>query len=493
MSTAKATLKDGKTVEFYTEQLGEGTMKEVYFTRDKKSVVCFYKDAKEAGDANRHKRLDMILGKNNPTLPRAQGGAANSEAEAEYYRQLFCWPTAIVTAPRYGIVCPAYPSTFFFESGPDFIKGKEKNGMRFIGDRNRAMLEKFAPGELGDWRMYLALSIRMARAVARLHNAGLAHSDLSPNNVLVDPKRGASIVIDIDSLVVEGLFPPDVLGTKGYIAPEVLMTMHLPFKDPNRKFPNARTDAHALAVLIYQYLLRRHPLDGKRVPPAASAEEQELLAHGKQALFCEHPTDASNRPERPNYVPSEALGPFLHDLFQRAFVKGLHSPNDRPGATEWVRGLVKTVDLLIPCANPKCPGKWLVVKPQHQGALKCPWPGCNTAVRGSVPVLSLRAERRPGMWMPDGMIVLHNGAVLQKWHTMDNVFPGPDTDRTPQAWITFDKGEWKLCNQHLTSMTVLPTGTRIAPGHFVVLKHGQQVRFGSEEHARMADVQMLGN
>jgi cobalt-zinc-cadmium efflux system protein len=34
----------------------------------------------------------------------------------------------------------------------------------------------------------------------------LAHSDLSPNNVLVDPTQGASIVIDVDSLVVEGLF-----------------------------------------------------------------------------------------------------------------------------------------------------------------------------------------------------------------------------------------------------------------------------------------------
>ena len=41
-----------------------------------------------------------------------------------------------------------------------------------------------------------------------------------------------------------------VLGTKGYIAPEVLMTMHLPFKDPNRKFPNARTDQHALAFAL---------------------------------------------------------------------------------------------------------------------------------------------------------------------------------------------------------------------------------------------------
>src|SRR5262245_58540252 len=120
MSTARATLKDGKTIEFSTDQLGEGTMKEVFFTKDKKSVVCFYKDAKEARDPNRQKRLEMILGKNNPTLPKAQGGAANSDQEAEFYRTLFCWPTGIIVAPRFGIVCPAYPNTFFFETGPDF-------------------------------------------------------------------------------------------------------------------------------------------------------------------------------------------------------------------------------------------------------------------------------------------------------------------------------------------------------------------------------------
>src|SRR5438105_13374886 len=133
--------------------------------------------------------------------------------------------------------------------------------------------------------------------------------------------------------------------------------MHLPFKDAQRKLPNARPDQHALAVLIYQYLLRRHPLDGKRIPNARTAEEQELLSFGSQALFCENPTDQSNRPEEREYVPSAALGPFLNDLFQRAFVKGLHAPNDRPSALEWVRGLIKTVDLLLPCGNSRCSHK----------------------------------------------------------------------------------------------------------------------------------------
>jgi serine/threonine protein kinase len=490
MNTAKATLKSGRTVEFNTDMIGDGAMKEVYFTKDRKSVVCFYKDPNAATDPQRIRRLEMILGKNNPTLDRNQGGAAGTETEAAYFRDLYCWPTDVVLQPRFGLLAPTYPGNFFFNSGPDFIKGKEKNGMRFIGGRNRAMLEKFAPAELGEWRNYLALSIRMARAVSRLHNAGLAHSDLSPNNVLVDPALGKSIVIDIDSLVVEGLYPPDVLGTKGYIAPEVLATMHLAFKDPNRKFPSARTDQHALPVLIYQYLLRRHPLDGKRIPPVPTAEEQELLSYGKQAIFCEHPTDASNRPEEPNYVPCAALGTQLNELFQRAFVKGLHAPNDRPSALEWVRGLIKTVDVLLPCSNPRCSHKWMVL-PSNPNDLRCPF--CKNPVKTAVPLLNLRAERRPGQWMPDGQLVVYHQLALQKWHTFSGLFPGPDTDRTRQAYCLYHDRRWLLVNENLPSMTSVETGNRVAPGSAMELKHGTRIRFSQEPNGRIAEVQLLGS
>jgi serine/threonine protein kinase len=61
----------------------------------------------------------------------------------------------------------------------------------------------------------------------RLHAAGLAHSDLSYKNVLVDPAGGNACIIDIDGLVVPGKFPPDVVGTPDFIAPEVIASQHL--------------------------------------------------------------------------------------------------------------------------------------------------------------------------------------------------------------------------------------------------------------------------
>ncbi len=72
-------------------------------------------------------------------------------------------------------------------------------------------------------------------------------------------------MIDIDGLVVPGKYPPDVVGTPDFIAPEVITTQNLDKADKNRVLPSRSTDRHALAVLIYMYLFYRHPLRGAKV------------------------------------------------------------------------------------------------------------------------------------------------------------------------------------------------------------------------------------
>lgn len=41
-------------------------------------------------------------------------------------------------------------------------------------------------------------------------------------------------IIDVDGMVVPGKFPPDVVGTPDFIAPEVMATSHLDKNDPKR-------------------------------------------------------------------------------------------------------------------------------------------------------------------------------------------------------------------------------------------------------------------
>lgn len=481
MNIYSATLKNGTVIEFvYVDDPPSGGMKKTFFTPDRQQVVQFFHDPAAAKDPQRLARLEAILNKYNPTIPEEMGGSRGGNAgAAEYFRHLFCWPTATITDPQVGIVAPAYPDNYFFATGP--FKGQEKIGRWFSSPKLRKMLP---PQERGEWINYFRISILLSRAVRRLHQAGLAHSDLSCKNVLIDPSTGQCIIIDIDSLVVPQLFPPDVMGTPGYIAPEVLATQHLDLNDPNRQQPSARTDQHALAVLIYEYLLSRHPIRGPKVNSVNSAEEDEFLSMGAKALYIEHPDDASNRPDN-LFPPVTVLGPYLKDLFVRAFVTGLHSPDDRPAAIEWERGLNKTWDLLLPCQTPTCTHRWFIM--DNISDIRCPF--CTARYPLTVPVLRLRSERRAGQWMFERQMAVYQNITLFKWHVMDNVFPAEESDRTPQAYCRYDQGTWSLVNQNLQSLTS-PDGNRIPVGQSMELTDGAFVRLSQEPHGRIAEVRI---
>ena len=473
---AEAVLADGRKIPYViTENPPQGGMKYTYFAPDKSYVVQYFLDP-DAVDEALVDRLTAIIGRYNPTLAETKGGARGNTVEAAtYFADLFCWPTAIVTKPEFGIVCPAYPKNFFF--GRDAsrqldLAGKDKKGSWFT-NRVRKYLEK---SELGNFQMMLRLSIALARAVRRMHQAGLAHSDLSCNNVLVDPKSGSCVVIDIDSLVVPGLYPPEVAGTKGYIAPEVLASMDLPPGDARRVIPSLLTDLFALPVLLYQYLLKRHPLEGPKNYDLP-AEEADFLIYGEKALFAEHPTDHSNRPDDLK-VTIHDLGPYLEKLFLRAFVDGLHEPEARPTAFEWEKALVKTWDLLQPCANPHCPEKFFIL--HDTAAPRCPF--CGTAVpeRRVLHLKRLRRVRgKAGQWLKAGLVNVYDGLPLFSWHFTENVFPDEKAhDREVKAYITRQNGAWHLVNSSLSSLRT-PEGELLPKGKALSLRSGEP--FGTWE------------
>lgn len=473
----QAVLADGKIVNFYPTPIGEGGMKLVYLTEDRQSVICFYKDISLSTDANRRERLERILHSYNPTLG----------TNGDYFQNLFCWQNAIVEKPTLGILTPVYSDRFKFQTGK--LVGQEKQSTWFIRTKLRQLLPK---QELGNLRNYLSIAIKLARGVRRLHQAGLAHSDLSNRNVLIDPLTGQCLIIDIDSLVVPNFFPPDVLGTRGYIAPEVLKTLHLTLDDTSRQHPSALTDRHALAVLIYQYLLRRHPLEGPKTYNVDTAEAQEYLEMGEKALFVEHPSDFSNRPQ--DLIFSyQCLGDRLEKLFYRAFVDGLHDPSQRPSALDWERELVKTWDLLYPCQNQYCPDGWFVLR--ESKSIRCPY--CGSAVKQPIPVIYLHQKTPSGGFVEQGRLAIYHNVLLHKWHIYDNIFLGEGSDQTPQAYCIWHADRWLLVNQTLHNL-YSPSGNKVAPspqpgktpGAAIVLQDDTQFWLHKGENGILAKVKM---
>ncbi len=493
----KIVASDGSQVEFVDEIIGAGGMKDVYFSPDKSYVVAFFRDKQ---DANSKDRLHNITGKYRENIFNQAGG--------DYWKDLYCWPTKSVEYNgRLGIVCPTYQSHFFFKKGSinnDFlgIKGQEKQGKWYASAKNQ---NKFlAPEEKGDWFKYIQICIRISRAVKRLHAAGLAHSDLSYKNVLVDPTTGKAAIIDIDGLVVPGKYPPDVLGTPDFIAPEVVSTKHLPITDPNRKLPSILTDRHALAVLIYMYLLYRHPLRGGKVHDLDTAKDEDL-SMGEKALFIEHPTDNSNQVKvnqlqtsqlpqgDPNKTSYKICGPYLKAMFDKSFIDGLHNPSLRPTADEWEQALLKTVDLMQPCQNSNCWHSWFVfdntIKP------KCPY--CGTEYKGQLPVLNLYYSPKVGVFKPENYrLMVYNQQLLYMWHVNRFVSANEKTtadQKTPVGDFHFHNGKWILINRRLTSMYDKDNDMKIEIGQAVELTEGKKILLSKEDGGRLIIVQLVNN
>lgn len=487
---AEAVLSDGRKLPYIIrENPPRGGMKYTYFAPDKSYVVQFFNHPEAAADPNLRKRIAAIIGKYNPTLSEADGGAkGNSEEMAAYFSNKFCWPFAIVEKPEFGIVCPAYPSKYFFPENASILpelsqelQGKDKKSKWFTSEKLRRYLKE---RELGDFRSMLQMAISLARSIRRMHQAGLAHSDLSCNNVLVDPISGSCVVIDIDSLVVPGIYPPEVIGTGGYIAPEVLETSTLSFQDPNRHLPCSYTDLHALAVLIYEYLLFRHPLIG----PKNYSDDPNLddyLSMGPNALFIENPQDQSNRPQDLELTIRD-LGPALEKLFLRAFVDGLHQPNERPTAIEWEKALVKTWDLLQPCENPNCAAQWFILyNPSHP---VCPFCGQRVQKENIVRLhLKSQVRGRPGQWLSAGEVNVYHNMPLFRWHIYANCFPDEKTDRSMLAYVCKYQNQWLLVNHAIRGMTS-PRGNLVPNGQAILLRDGAVFRAAPGEKGLLMEV-----
>ncbi len=490
--------RDGKKFEFVKDDPKSGAIKDVYFSPDRSYVVAFFR---KTPDENGRRRIEKIVGEYYDRIFNRIGG--------EYWRTTFCWPYAIVeydeevksdddndatkTVHKVGVVMPTYGPEFFFRSGQEKECkwwGSAKNYNRFV-----------EPDEKGTLRGFIHACLEVSRAIRRLHLAGLAHSDLSYKNCLVDPVSGRGCVIDVDGLVVPNLFHPDVLGTRDFMAPEVVATKDLPKEE--RVLPNSQTDLHSLAVLIYLCLLHRHPLRGSKIFDQEDDKEQEKMEMGEGALFIEHPTDASNRrvvakneePGRPwvdpEQIPYTVCGPYLKKLFDRAFIKGLHSRLDRPAASEWEDALSKTLDLILPCSNPRCVKHEFVF--DGQGKPVCPY--CGTVYKESIPVLEYKSSRNGVDYRDeDRKLVGFDGKEIFQWHVDKNLAYNEkltEAQKKRVGYLSKKDDEWYLHNEGIEKLFDMTNQRAVPVGEAVRLSDSLRLSLYDDSRSYIAQVRVM--
>ena len=146
---------------------------------------------------------------------------------------------------------------FDTEDGVDFLV------MEYVAGTTLA--EKLAGRALPE-KEVARLGTQMAAALEEAHERGVIHRDLKPSNVMVTPK-GQTKVLDFglaklvrpvsETAVTESLTEaPAAAGTFPYMAPEQL----------RGKTVDARTDLHALGVLLYEMATGQRPFPEARGP-----------------------------------------------------------------------------------------------------------------------------------------------------------------------------------------------------------------------------------
>lgn len=442
-------LADGSAVDCHDDLLGEGTGGRVYGALDGKHVVKLFKNPTD----QLSNAMELIL------------GPYNCVANQAYWQEMFCWPNALVHQPTLGIRIPRIPSGYRALSW--FVFPKLVNRL---------------PRAEKSWHVRMLIALRLARAVGRLHRTGLAHSDLSPNNIHVDPGSGRIFLIDLDGLVVKDFIPAQVDGTPAYIAPEVL---------EGQGRPNPRTDLHALAVLVHELLLYRHPLRGPKRFSADSDEDERLLL-GRSGIYIDHPQDFSNRPSV-SFWPSALLGETLLTLFRGAFVDGLKAPDARPSASQWEEAIAHLSDRVVTCVNPRCDERYFPISDGVKD-LRCLW--CGTPFPRGLPVLRFFRGDAQGSFRPepDWFIAALPQRTLHRWHAETGVSPGPGVDTAAVAALEHDGRSWHLLNQGLPWLKTIANGTvgKVVPvGERVLLVEGLTLLLGQPPRGRAVVVQHL--
>lgn len=125
------------------------------------------------------------------------------------------------------------------------------------------------------------LFIKVAEGLDAMHQANLLHTDIKPNNILLD-RSGAVKIIDFGQSCPIGFRKPRIQGTPDYIAPEQVQRHHL----------SRRTDVFNLGATLYW------ALTGQTFPTMINRRNKN------QAARAEAPKQAPSPQELNSEVPS---------------------------------------------------------------------------------------------------------------------------------------------------------------------------------------------
>jgi diguanylate cyclase (GGDEF)-like protein len=171
----------------------------------------------------------------------------------------------------------------------------------------------------------VAVIDQVASALDALHDRGIIHRDVKPGNIIRDPFRSRSVLVDVGIARRYGQFVESA-GTPGYVAPEVI--------EGNEATP--RSDVYGLAATAYTLITLGSPWGDGEIANLVALQCSEMPLRPPSAVY-------------PQLAPLDALmlralsrdpaqRPATAGAFARAFATALSvlTPVPRPEPSRWV-------------------------------------------------------------------------------------------------------------------------------------------------------------
>lgn len=303
------------------------------------------------------------------------------------------------------------------------------------------------------------LGMELAGSFLALHSEGLCYRDISFGNVFFDPATGRPLICDNDNVGVDGVSPSFVLGTRRFMAPEIVR---------REAGPSTATDLYSLSVLLFYLLIVGHPLVGRRELDFPTWDDRaESVLFGQDPVFVFNPSDARNQPLddlHGSVLTNWGIYPeHVRRLFTTAFTTGLtDARNGRVRESVWRAAMAHLRDSIMRCDNCGKENFW------EPGVERRCW-FCDH--RPADPV-RLEIEGRA--------LVLSAGTVVYPHHLARNYdFSAPVG---VVAAHPSRPDRWGLRNDSATAwQVVLPAGDHVVaePGRSVGLLPGTTLRIGN--------------
>lgn len=189
-------------------------------------------------------------------------------------------------------------------------------------------------------------AFNLTRGYQKLHAMGAKYQDISFGNLFFNPDNGDVLICDNDNVSFDNSKQGGILGTPGFMAPEIVRGEKRPSKD---------TDRYSLAVLLFYLFMVNHPLEGKL---EASIKCMDMAArvklYGTDPVFIFDPDNKTNRPVKGIHDNANIYWPMypekLRQMFIKSFTIGLTQPSKRVTEPEWMTLFSNMMSGMLQCS-----------------------------------------------------------------------------------------------------------------------------------------------